>query len=61
LIKWRIAVHHKDNYKDFPAKRIDPDNGVTLCENCHTSFHKEAGYKGTTEETFLKWLYENTP
>jgi len=28
-----------DGFADFPEKRMDMNNGVTLCSNCHDLFH----------------------
>lgn len=43
-----LNVHHIFNYADNPDKRIDVDNGICLCEECHlnsypNSFHKKYG------------------
>ena len=36
----RLVAHHILNYSDHHDLRIDVENGVTLCESCHSSFHK---------------------
>jgi hypothetical protein len=53
-----LNAHHKDNWRDFPEERFDPDNGITLCEECHQKFHKDCGYKHNTAAQFVKWLGE---
>ena len=34
-----INVHHLDGYNWCIEKRTDPQNGITLCETCHSNFH----------------------
>lgn len=48
--KERVHAHHRNNAADFRDLRLDVNNGVTLCENCHIEFHKTYGYHGTTAE-----------
>lgn len=31
----RLQAHHIFGYKQFPEKRWDLQNGITLCESCH--------------------------
>lgn len=34
-----LNAHHIENFASNPSKRIDVNNGITLCEICHTKFH----------------------
>lgn len=34
-----LEAHHLKAFADFPALRLDVDNGVTLCEHCHENRH----------------------
>lgn len=34
-----LAAHHNKSFKDNPELRIDLDNGITLCRNCHYEIH----------------------
>lgn len=47
-----LMSHHLDGYSEFPEKRYDVDNGVTLCDICHKDFHDMYGYGGNTREQF---------
>lgn len=33
--KENLHAHHINNFSDFKKQRIDVDNGITLCFNCH--------------------------
>jgi len=55
-----LIAHHKDAYSWCKERRLDVNNGVTLCENCHAlnedSFHRMYGFINNTEEQFNEWL-----
>lgn len=36
-----LQAHHVLSKKDFPEKKYDLDNGVTLCLECHSKRHPE--------------------
>ena len=36
-------AHHVRSFAEYPDKRFDIDNGVTLCKSCHKLFHKTYG------------------
>ena len=48
--------HHLDGYNWCIEKRLDVDNGVTLCESCHKEFHSIYGYGNNTKEQFEEWI-----
>lgn len=49
-----LQAHHIYEWSEYPALRIDVDNGITLCGNCH---HKEHPHMG--EKIFTKNLNNN--
>lgn len=55
-----LEVHHILPYEDNPEKRLDIDNGITLCKFCHSnkypgSFHNTYGTKNNTKEQFEEY------
>lgn len=47
----RLAVHHIKLFSEHPGKRLDKDNGITLCWKCHGSIRgKEARYERQFEK-----------
>lgn len=39
LSKEKVVAHHLYSYKYYPELRTDENNGVCLCEICHTNFN----------------------
>lgn len=55
-----MMAHHLDGFNAFPEKRFDVDNGVTLCDFHHISFHSNYGFGNNTKEQFEKFKSETT-
>ncbi len=36
-----LNVHHIDSFSDYPNKRLNMDNGITLCKDCHFHIHQK--------------------
>lgn len=51
-----LVAHHLNSYHWDKKGRVDIENGVTLCENCHKSFHTAYGYKENTKEQFNEFF-----
>ena len=50
-----LVSHHKDSYNSCQERRLDPTNGVCLCESCHKEFHHIYGYGDNTEEQYVEF------
>ena len=56
-----LTAHHIDAFKSHPEKRLSLSNGITLCQDCHISFHMWAGWNergNHNRNLFNKWLDE---
>jgi len=51
-----VVAHHIYSYKEHKDKRIDLNNGVTLCRECHSDFHRHYGYGNNNLDQFLTYL-----
>ena len=51
-----LNSHHIINYSDNKEKRLDINNGITLCKNCHSEFHKIYGRNNNTLEQINEYL-----
>lgn len=52
----KLNAHHIKSYSIFKDLQKDINNGMTLCEKCHTEFHKLFGYNNFTSEDLEKFL-----
>lgn len=56
-----LCAHHLDSYSTHPEKRLDVNNGITLCNECHHpsisgSFHNLYGTVKNTKEQFSEYM-----
>jgi 5-methylcytosine-specific restriction endonuclease McrA len=53
----QLHVHHLNSFAHNEDGRLDVNNGVTLCKDCHRKFHKFYGHKsGNTKEQFDEFV-----
>lgn len=52
----KINAHHLNSYDWDKEHRIDINNGITLCEDCHKEFHHIYGYGNNTKEQYEEWI-----
>ncbi|MCU9811191.1 HNH endonuclease [Paraclostridium sp. AKS81] len=50
-----LNAHHLDGYNWCESRRFDVTNGVTLCKECHFSFHRIYGNGNNTEKQFIEF------
>jgi hypothetical protein len=51
-----LVAHHLDSWHWCVERRLDTENGVTLCFDCHKDFHKIYGLKENTAEEFFEYF-----
>ena len=54
----KIEAHHLNSYTNYPQERFNINNGITLCKDCHKSYHKTKGYKNATKEKYEEYINE---
>lgn len=52
----KIHAHHIENYSEHKDKRFDVDNGITLCAQCHRSFHASYGNAGNNADQIYEFI-----
>lgn len=56
----KLTAHHLYSYSNYPEKKFDLDNGLTICQHEHKEFHLwMGGYRvPCTPTDFDRWLSE---
>ncbi len=53
-----LIAHHLDGWDWCKDKRLEVDNGITLCKPCHKKFHDRYGYGNNTKQQFITYMNE---
>jgi len=53
-----LNAHHMNGWHWAVSERSDINNGITLCEKCHTTFHEIYGYKFNTRKQAIEFIGE---
>jgi hypothetical protein len=51
-----VHAHHLNGYHWAKDQRIEVNNGITLCDNCHDEYHLIFGSYGNTREQFEEYI-----
>ena len=52
----KVVAHHSLSYKYYKELRLDPNNGVCLCNKCHINYHKQYNLKNTSPNTLILFI-----
>lgn len=53
-----LEAHHLDSFCNYPDLRLEPLNGVTLCNKHHKAFHQSYGFIDNTKAQFEQFLLD---
>lgn len=45
-----LNAHHIQGFAKFPELRTEPSNGITLCSDCHSLYHRKIEHNTATTE-----------
>jgi len=51
-----LVCHHLLNFRRYMELRLDPENGLLLCDLCHREFHRKYGIKGNDPDQMTEFL-----
>lgn len=55
----KLNAHHLNGYHWDKENRLNVNNGITLCSDCHKDFHKTYGNKNNTKEQYIEYANLN--
>lgn len=53
-----LIAHHIMNYSSNEKLRVDINNGITLCVDCHKKFHNKFGYFNNNKKQLEQFIKE---
>ena len=51
-----LIAHHLDSWDWCKEKRLEVNNGITLCKPCHKKFHDKYGYGNNTKLQYITYI-----
>lgn len=51
----RINAHHIENFSSNEDKRVEINNGITLCQKCHKQFHSSYGQQNNNKDQLIEF------
>lgn len=54
----KLNAHHLKSFSRFPELKFDVTNGITLCKDCHISFHSIYGIRIFTSDDYYEFIKE---
>lgn len=51
-----LNSHHIRNYAENKKIRLDEENGITFCKDCHKQFHLRYGYKSNNKKQIKEFI-----
>lgn len=57
---YEMVAHHLDGFDWCEERRVDVDNGVIICTDCHNEFHRKYGTRNNTQKQFEEFYQMKT-
>lgn len=55
-----INAHHIKNFSNNEELRLNIDNGITFCRECHYKFHSEYWFNKNNQEQLVEFLAQES-
>ena len=57
--KFKLQTHHILPFNTYIEDRFKVDNGIVLCQQCHTNYHARYREHEVNQDTLNMYLIEN--